>query len=68
MIAKPEIVPKTALFGKVVAYECCACGKSFPVPCWKAPFLQTFPYRSLFMPRFSLMSAKAQAQQARSEK
>jgi hypothetical protein len=32
MIAKPEIVPKTTLFRKVVAYECSACGKSFPVP------------------------------------
>jgi hypothetical protein len=32
MIAKPEIVPQTTLFGKVVAYECSACGKSFPVP------------------------------------
>ena len=31
MIAKPEIVPQTTLFGKVVAYECSACGKSFPV-------------------------------------
>ena len=29
---KPEIVPKTTLFGKVVAYKCSACGKSFPVP------------------------------------
>ena len=32
MIAKPEIVPKTTLFGKVVAYECSACSKSFPMP------------------------------------
>jgi hypothetical protein len=32
MITKPEIVPKTMLFGKVVAYECSACRKSFPVP------------------------------------
>jgi hypothetical protein len=31
MIAKPEIVPQTTLFGKVVAYECSACGKNFPV-------------------------------------
>ena len=32
MIAKPEIVPQTTLFGKVVAYECSTCGKIFPVP------------------------------------
>jgi hypothetical protein len=32
MIAKPELVPHSMLFGKVVAYECSACGKSFPVP------------------------------------
>jgi hypothetical protein len=32
MIAKPEMVPQTTLFGKVVAYECSACGKSFLVP------------------------------------
>jgi hypothetical protein len=32
MLAKPEIVPQTTLFGKVVAYECSVCGKSFPVP------------------------------------
>jgi hypothetical protein len=32
MIAKPELVPQSTLFGKVIAYECSACGKSFPVP------------------------------------
>ena len=32
MIAEPEIVPQTTLFGKVVVYECSACGKNFPVP------------------------------------
>jgi hypothetical protein len=32
MTAEPELVPQTTLFGKVVAYECSACGKSFPVP------------------------------------
>jgi hypothetical protein len=32
MIAKPGLLPQTTLFGKVVAYECSACGKSFPVP------------------------------------
>ena len=32
MIAKPELVPQSTLFGKVVAYECSPCGKSFPVP------------------------------------
>jgi hypothetical protein len=32
MVEKPRLVPQTTLFGKVVVYECTACGKSFPMP------------------------------------
>lgn len=31
MIAKPDLLPQTTLFGKVIAYECSACGKGFPL-------------------------------------
>lgn len=27
-----QLVPKTVLFGKVIAYECMAFGRSFPMP------------------------------------
>jgi hypothetical protein len=43
MIAKPELVPQSMLSGKVVAYECSACGKSFPVPLLESAVSPDFP-------------------------
>lgn len=32
MLEKARLVPRTLLFGRVVAYKCTACGKVFAVP------------------------------------
>ena len=32
MLEKPRLVARTELFGRVVLYECAACGKSFAMP------------------------------------
>jgi hypothetical protein len=43
MVEKPALAPKTLLFGKVVVYECTACGKSFAIPLLEGAVPSEFP-------------------------
>ena len=43
MLEKPRLVPQTMLFGRVVLYECTACGKSFAMPLLEGAVPSDFP-------------------------
>ena len=43
MFEKPRLVPQTMLFGRVVAYECTGCGKSFAMPLLEGAVPSDFP-------------------------
>jgi hypothetical protein len=43
MLDKPRLVPQTMLFGRVVLYECTACGKTFAMPLLEGAVPSDFP-------------------------
>jgi hypothetical protein len=63
-----EIVPKTTLFGKVVAYECSTCGKSFPVPLLEGAVSPDLPIPLIIYAAFLAHECKSSSQTGQKRK